>query len=123
MPRLEAVPGVDHIRSLQVIETEDQPGVKKTGRFLVYSGKHTIGLILGSISHMPLPLPNLDDRSYTDLVEEARRLIPTYAPEWTNHNPSDPGIMLIELFAYLTEMLIYRLNRSPTTTSAPFCAC
>jgi hypothetical protein len=60
---------------------------------------------------MPLPLPNLDDRSYTDLVEEARRLIPTYAPEWTNHNPSDPGIMLVELFAYLTEMLIFRLNR------------
>ena len=43
--QLEAVPGVDHIRSLQVIETEDQPGIKKTGRFLVYSGKHTIGLI------------------------------------------------------------------------------
>ena len=38
-------------------------------------------------------------------------MIPTYAPEWTNHNPSDPGITLIELFAYLTELLIYRLNR------------
>jgi hypothetical protein len=60
---------------------------------------------------MPLQLPNLDDRRYADLVEEARSLIPTYAPEWTNHNPSDPGIMLIELFAYLSEMLAYRLNR------------
>ncbi len=60
---------------------------------------------------MPLQLPNLDDRTYDDLVEEARSLIPTYAPEWTNHNPSDPGITLIELFAYLTELLIYRLNR------------
>jgi hypothetical protein len=60
---------------------------------------------------MPLQLPNLDDRRYADLVEEARSLIPTHAPEWTNHNPSDPGITLIELFAYLTEMLIYRLNR------------
>jgi hypothetical protein len=60
---------------------------------------------------MPLQLPNLDDRKYKDLVEEALSLIPTYAPEWTNHNPSDPGITLIELFAYLTEMLIYRLNR------------
>ncbi|MGH8564167.1 MAG: hypothetical protein ACREXW_08765 [Gammaproteobacteria bacterium] len=38
-------------------------------------------------------------------------MIPAHAPEWTNHNPSDPGITLIELFAYLTEMLIYRLNR------------
>lgn len=60
---------------------------------------------------MPLQIPNLDDKTYADLVAEARSLIPTYAPEWTNHNPSDPGITLIELFAYLTETLIYRLNR------------
>jgi hypothetical protein len=60
---------------------------------------------------MPLQLPNLDDRRYADLVEEARSLIPTHEPEWTNHNASDPGIMLLELFAYLSEMLIYRLNR------------
>jgi hypothetical protein len=60
---------------------------------------------------MPLQLPNLDDRRYADLVEEARALIPTYAPKWTNHNPSDPGITLIELFAFLSEMLLYRLNR------------
>jgi|SRR5882724_10165972 len=60
---------------------------------------------------MPLQLPNLDDRAYADLVEEALGLIPRYAPEWTNHNPSDPGITLIELFAFLTDMLLYRLNR------------
>lgn len=60
---------------------------------------------------MSIPLPNLDDRTYDDLVQEGLKLIPTYAPEWTNHNPSDPGITLIELFAYLTEMLNYRLNR------------
>jgi hypothetical protein len=60
---------------------------------------------------MPLQLPNLDDRTYTDLMAEALALIPTQAPEWTNHNPSDPGITLIELFAFLTEMLLYRQNR------------
>ena len=60
---------------------------------------------------MPLNLPNLDDRQYEDLVDEARAMIPGLAPEWTDHNPSDPGITLIELFAYLTEMLIFRLNR------------
>lgn len=60
---------------------------------------------------MSLQLPNLDDRRYEDLVAEALSLIPTYAPEWTNHNPSDPGVTLVELFAYLSEMLIYRLNR------------
>ncbi len=62
---------------------------------------------------MALPLPNLDDRTYADLVEEARALIPSLYPEWTNHNPTDPGITLIELFAWLTEMLIYRANRVP----------
>jgi hypothetical protein len=60
---------------------------------------------------MPLQIPNLDDRTYGDLVEEARRLIISYDPEWTNHNPSDPGVTLIELFAYLTEIVLYRMNR------------
>ncbi len=60
---------------------------------------------------MPLQLPNLDDRTFEDLVQEAIRLIPAYAPDWTNYNPTDPGITLIELFAYLSEILIYRLNR------------
>ncbi|MGI0484841.1 hypothetical protein ACN4EK_05330 [Pantanalinema rosaneae CENA516] len=69
---------------------------------------------------MPLQLPKLDDRTYKDLVEEALRLIPTYAPDWTNHNPSDPGITIIELFAYLTEMLIYRLDRIPDANRATF---
>lgn len=35
---IEAVPGVDHVRSLDVVEVEDLPGVTLTGRFLVYSG-------------------------------------------------------------------------------------
>ncbi|NEP73690.1 MAG: hypothetical protein F6K25_15970 [Okeania sp. SIO2G4] len=60
---------------------------------------------------MAIELPNLDDRTYDDLVQEALGMIPTDAPQWTNHNPSDPGITLIELFAYLTEMLLYRQNR------------
>jgi hypothetical protein len=60
---------------------------------------------------MPLDVPNLDDRTFADLVEEAIAMLPRYAPDWTNHNPSDPGITLIELLAYFTELLIYRLNR------------
>jgi hypothetical protein len=59
------------------------------------------------------PLTNLDDRTYAELIEEGQALIPTYAPAWTNHNPSDPGITLMELCAWLTEMLIYRVNRVP----------
>src|SRR5882757_9248132 len=62
---------------------------------------------------MPLPLPNLDTRRWADLVDEARALIPRFAPEWTDHNVHDPGITLIELAAWLTEQLIYRVNRVP----------
>src|SRR5262249_33498825 len=69
---------------------------------------------------MPLPLPNLDDRRWTDLVEEARALIPTFDPAWTDHNPSDPGITLIELFAWLAEMLIYRADRIPERHTLTF---
>lgn len=63
---------------------------------------------------MPLPAPNLDDlRFQKDLVDEARRRIIHYCPEWTDYNLSDPGITLIELFAWMTEMIVYRLNRVP----------
>jgi len=62
---------------------------------------------------MPLPIPNLDDRSFDDLMKEAKSLIPIYDKEWTNHNPSDPGITLLELFAWLCEMIIYRINQVP----------
>src|SRR6185295_11338534 len=62
---------------------------------------------------MPLPAPNLDDRRFQDLLDEARRNIPRYCPEWTDHNLSDPGITLLELFAWLTDLLLYRLNRVP----------
>lgn len=57
--------------------------------------------------------PNLDDRTWQDIVDEAKALIPRYAPDWTDHNPSDPGIALIELFAWIVEGMIYRLNRVP----------
>jgi predicted phage baseplate assembly protein len=63
---------------------------------------------------MSLPTPNLDDlRFQRDLVDEARRRIIRYCPEWTDYNLSDPGITLIELFAWMTEMMVYRLNRVP----------
>ncbi len=69
---------------------------------------------------MSIPQPTLDDHDYAELLEEARALIPSLAPQWTNHNPSDPGITLIELFAWLTEMLIYRVNRLPDENTRAF---
>ncbi|MBQ6343626.1 MAG: putative baseplate assembly protein [Anaerolineaceae bacterium] len=63
---------------------------------------------------MTLPVPNLDDlRFQSDLVDEARKRIIHYCPEWTEYNISDPGITLIELFAWMTELMVYRLNRVP----------
>ncbi len=65
--------------------------------------------------------PNLDNlRFQKDLVDEARRRIIRYCPEWTDYNLSDPGITLIELFAYMTEMLVYRLNRVPEKNHLKF---
>jgi predicted phage baseplate assembly protein len=62
---------------------------------------------------MPLPTPRLDDRRFQDIVDQAKSLIPRYCPEWTDHNVSDPGVALIELFAWMTDMLLYRVNQVP----------
>lgn len=66
-----------------------------------------------SLSKPILPIPKLDDRNFQDLMEEARSLIPVYDKEWTDHNPSDPGITLLELFSWLSDMLIYRIDQVP----------
>jgi predicted phage baseplate assembly protein len=60
-----------------------------------------------------LPAPGLDDRHFQDIVDEAKRRIPRLCPEWTDHNVSDPGVALIELYAWMTEMILYRLNQVP----------
>jgi predicted phage baseplate assembly protein len=62
---------------------------------------------------MVLPAPNLDDRRFQDLVDEAKRLVQRRCPDWTDHNVSDPGVTLIETFAFMVDQLIYRLNRVP----------
>jgi predicted phage baseplate assembly protein len=60
-----------------------------------------------------LPAPNLDDRRFQDLVDDAKRLVQQRCPSWTDHNVSDPGVTLIEAFAQMVDQLIYRLNRVP----------
>jgi hypothetical protein len=62
---------------------------------------------------MPLPIPNLDDRTFDQLVDEAKALIPKHFPAWTDHNFSDPGITFLDLFAFLIENAIYQINRVP----------
>jgi hypothetical protein len=62
---------------------------------------------------MSLQAPKLDDRQFQDIVDEAKKRIPHYLEEWTDHNVSDPGVTLIELFAWMTDMMLYRMNRLP----------
>ncbi|GGZ29178.1 putative baseplate assembly protein [Streptomyces poonensis] len=69
---------------------------------------------------MVLPSPNLDDRRFQQLVDEAKRYVQQRAPEWTDHNVSDPGVTLIETFAYLVDQLLYRLNRVPDKNYTAF---
>lgn len=69
---------------------------------------------------MPLKIPKLDDRNYQKLLDEALARIPVHTPEWTNFNESDPGVTLIELFAFLTENLLYRANLIPERNRLKF---
>jgi predicted phage baseplate assembly protein len=62
---------------------------------------------------MPLTPPNLDTRTFEDLVTEVRRRIPTLTPEWTDLNESDPGITLAQLFAFMSEQLLFQINQVP----------
>src|SRR5262249_4889801 len=69
---------------------------------------------------MPLTLPTIDDRSYRELLDEALARVPVHNPEWTNFNDSDPGVTLLQLFAFLTESLIYRANLIPERNRKKF---
>jgi hypothetical protein len=69
---------------------------------------------------MSLPVPNLDDRGFVDLVREARERIARTCPEWTDLSVHDPGIALVEVFAHLTEVMLYRLNRLPAKAYLEF---
>ncbi|MGE3621849.1 MAG: putative baseplate assembly protein [Acidimicrobiia bacterium] len=62
---------------------------------------------------MALPVPNLDDRRFQDLVDDAKRMVMERCPEWTDHNVSDPGVTLIETFAFMVDQLLYRVNQVP----------
>lgn len=69
---------------------------------------------------MTLPAPKLDTRTFDDLVREARARIPRYTPEWTNLNDSDPGMTLVKLHAWLTETILFELNRVPDLSYVKF---
>ncbi|MHA6761778.1 putative baseplate assembly protein [Streptacidiphilus sp. PAMC 29251] len=69
---------------------------------------------------MALPSPNLDDRRFQQFVDDAKRYIQQRAPEWTDHNVSDPGVTLVETVAHMADQLVYRLNRVPEKNHLAF---
>jgi baseplate J-like protein len=69
---------------------------------------------------VPLTVPPLDNRTYDELLDEALARIPVHNPEWTNFNESDPGVTLVEVFAFLAESLLYRANQIPERNRRKF---
>jgi SpoVK/Ycf46/Vps4 family AAA+-type ATPase len=66
---------------------------------------------------MPIE-PDLDTRRYQELFDEALRRIPVHSPDWTNYNQSDPGMTLMQLFAWIADTLRYRLDSIPESHRA-----
>lgn len=60
---------------------------------------------------MGLDIPDLDDRTYEEIIDDARKRIPVHAPEWTDHNAHDPGVTILELLAWLSESYGYQLDQ------------
>ncbi len=73
---------------------------------------------------MPLKDPVIDDRKYADILAEIRTRIPRYTPEWkpqwNDLNDSDPGMILAQTFAWLSEMLLFRMQRVPELNYVKF---
>lgn len=69
---------------------------------------------------MALPSPHLDDRHFQHFVDDAKRYIQRRAPEWTDHNVSDPGVTLVEAVAHIADQIVYRLNRVPEKNQLAF---
>ncbi|VTU20044.1 hypothetical protein H4CHR_00506 [Variovorax sp. PBS-H4] len=61
---------------------------------------------------MTLPALQLDDLTWTGMVDAIRaRIVANSRGQWTMHGPSDTGVALLELFAYLFEQRIYWLDQ------------
>jgi hypothetical protein len=69
---------------------------------------------------VPIEIPSIDNRRYQQLLDEALARIPVHTPEWTNFNDSDPGVTLIQVFAFITESMLYRANRIPDRNRRKF---
>ena len=64
--------------------------------------------------------PVIESRSYQQLVDDALARIPVHNPEYTNFNGSDPGVTMLEMFAFLAEAVAYRANTIPERNKQKF---
>ncbi len=62
---------------------------------------------------MQIQFPDLASRTYKDILEEMISSIPKYSEKWTNHNPSDPGITILEILAWIFDANFYRIGIMP----------
>lgn len=69
---------------------------------------------------MPITLPDLDTKTYQDIVDEMLASIPNYTDKWTNYNVSDPGITILEMLCWITESTLYRINKIPDASYVSF---
>jgi len=69
---------------------------------------------------VPLQVPTIDDRKFDDILREVLARIPSHNPEWTNFNRSDPGVTILEVFAFLAESILYRVNQIPERNRRKF---
>lgn len=69
---------------------------------------------------MPLQEPSLGDPNYQTILDEALTRIPVHNPEWTNFSESDPGVTLLQLFAFMSENVLYRANLIPERNRVKF---
>ena len=62
---------------------------------------------------MTIPAVSLDDLTWAQMMDAIRERIPGASSQWTLHAPVDPGITLLELYAYLLEQRLFLLDQVP----------
>lgn len=57
-----------------------------------------------------LKVPQLDEVTYDQIIQKAISRIPARTEDWTDYNSHDPGVTVLETFAWLTDMLNYYMD-------------
>jgi phage tail sheath protein FI len=81
------------------------------------------GVYVVEVDATPNPIQGVStstiDLVISAIVQDVRKQLGTVAPDWTEHNSTDPVVTLLELFAWLAEQTIFRANKIPDRAVAP----